>query len=77
MIQLEELPKFVAREMDEVVERPGQRRRNIANYNDGLSTEQWVVAVEDGEDVQELADRTRQEGTAGDEQVDQREQDTR
>ena len=63
--------------MDEVVEGRGQRRRNIANYNDGLSNEQWVVAVEDGEDVQELADRTRQEGTAGDEQVDQREQDTR
>lgn len=66
LMQLEELPEcyqtdepFEAKEMDEVVEGRGQRRRNVVNYNDGLSDEQWAMAVEDGEDLQELADRTR------------------
>ncbi|KAF8546993.1 hypothetical protein OG21DRAFT_1490621 [Imleria badia] len=66
LMQLEELPEcyqtdepFEPKEMDEVVEGRGQRRRNVVNYNDGLSDEQWAMAVEDGEDLQELVDRAR------------------
>lgn len=66
LMQLEELPEcyqtdepFEAKEMDEVLEGRGQRRRNVVNYNDGLSDEQWAMAVEDGEDLQELADKAR------------------
>lgn len=66
LMQLEELPEcyqidepFEVKELDEVLEGRGQRRRNVVNYNDGLSDEQWAMAVEDGEDLQELADRTR------------------
>ncbi|KAG6371548.1 SNF2-family ATP dependent chromatin remodeling factor snf21 [Boletus reticuloceps] len=66
LMQLEELPEcyrtdenFEAREMDEVLEGRGQRRRNVVNYNDGLSDEQWAMAVEDGEDLQELVDKAR------------------
>jgi len=67
LMQLEELPEcyqtdepFEAKEIDEVIEGRGQRRRNVVNYNDGLSDEQWAMAVEDGEDLQELADRARE-----------------
>lgn len=66
LMQLDELPEcyqtdapFEAKELDEVVEGRGQRRRNVVNYNDGLSDEQWAMAVEDGEDLQELADKAR------------------
>ncbi|KIK14402.1 hypothetical protein PISMIDRAFT_688007 [Pisolithus microcarpus 441] len=66
LMQLEELPDcyqtdepFEAKEMEDAIEGRGQRRRNVVNYNDGLSDEQWIMAVEDGEDLQELADRTR------------------
>ncbi|KAL4069226.1 SNF2 family N-terminal domain-containing protein, partial [Scleroderma citrinum] len=66
LIQLEELPEcyqidepFEPKEMDDALEGRGQRRRNVVNYNDGLSDEQWIMAVEDGEDLQELVDRTR------------------
>ncbi|KAI6028981.1 SNF2 family N-terminal domain-containing protein, partial [Pisolithus marmoratus] len=66
LIQLEELPEcyqtdepFEAKDMEDAIEGRGQRRRNVVNYNDGLSDEQWIMAVEDGEDLQELADRTR------------------
>ncbi|KAH7883996.1 SNF2 family N-terminal domain-containing protein [Phlebopus sp. FC_14] len=66
LMQLEELPEcyqtdepFEAREMDDTLEGRGQRKRNVVNYNDGLSDEQWAIAVEDGEDLQEVADRTR------------------
>ncbi|KAG1718560.1 P-loop containing nucleoside triphosphate hydrolase protein [Suillus lakei] len=47
------------REIDDAIEGRGQRRRNVVNYNDGLSDEQWAMAVEDGEDLQELVDRAR------------------
>ncbi|KAI6022553.1 SNF2 family N-terminal domain-containing protein, partial [Pisolithus marmoratus] len=63
LMQLEELPDcyqtdepFEAKDIEDAIEGRGQRRRNVVNYNDGLSDEQ---AVEDGEDLQELADRTR------------------
>ncbi|EGN94088.1 hypothetical protein SERLA73DRAFT_126110 [Serpula lacrymans var. lacrymans S7.3] len=66
LIQLEELPDcyqndepFEVKEIDDSAEGRGQRRRNVVNYNDGLSDEQWAMAVEEGEDLQELAERTR------------------
>ncbi|KAG1738616.1 SNF2 family N-terminal domain-containing protein [Suillus paluster] len=66
LMQLEELPEcyqtdepFEPKEIDESLEGRGQRRRNVVNYNDGLSDEQWAMAVEDGEDLQELVDRAR------------------
>ncbi|KAG1832907.1 SNF2 family N-terminal domain-containing protein [Suillus subalutaceus] len=66
LMQLEELPEcyqtdepFEPKEIDDAIEGRGQRRRNIVNYNDGLSDEQWAMAVEDGEDLQELVDRAR------------------
>lgn len=66
LMQLEELPEcyrtdepFEAKDMEDAIEGRGQRRRNVVSYNDGLSDEQWIMAVEDGEDLQELADRTR------------------
>jgi len=50
LMQLEELPEcyqtdepFEAKELDESLEGRGQRRRNIVNYNDGLSDEQWAM----------------------------------
>jgi ATP-dependent helicase STH1/SNF2 len=65
-MQLEELPEcyqtdepFEPKEIDDAIEGRGQRRRNVVNYNDGLSDEQWAMAVEDGEDLQELVDRAR------------------
>ncbi|KAG1825464.1 SNF2 family N-terminal domain-containing protein [Suillus subaureus] len=66
LMQLEELPEcyqtdepFEPKEIDDAIEGRGQRRRNVVNYNDGLSDEQWAMAVEDGEDLQELVDRAR------------------
>ncbi|KAF9234947.1 SNF2 family N-terminal domain-containing protein [Melanogaster broomeanus] len=66
LMQLEELPEcyqtdepFEPKEIDDSLEGRGQRRRNVVNYNDGLSDEQWAMAVEDGEDLQELADKAR------------------
>jgi len=37
----------------------GQRRRNVVSYNDGLSDEQWAIALEEGEDLQELTERAK------------------
>ncbi|KAH7908208.1 SNF2 family N-terminal domain-containing protein [Hygrophoropsis aurantiaca] len=66
LMQIEELPEcyqtdepFDVQDVDDTVEGRGQRRRNVVNYTDGLSDEQWAMAVEDGEDLQELADRAR------------------
>ncbi|KIK34167.1 hypothetical protein CY34DRAFT_17910 [Suillus luteus UH-Slu-Lm8-n1] len=63
LMQLEELPEcyqmdepFEPKEMDDAIQGRGQRHRNVVNYNDGLSDEQWAMAVEDGEDLQELVD---------------------
>ncbi|KAJ7037457.1 SNF2-family ATP dependent chromatin remodeling factor snf21 [Mycena alexandri] len=71
LTQFEELPEcyqkdepFEAAIIDETAEGRGQRRRNVVSYNDGLSDEAWAMALEDGEDLEELADRSRkQRGT--------------
>ncbi|KAJ7039111.1 hypothetical protein C8F04DRAFT_1179081 [Mycena alexandri] len=71
LTQLEELTEcyqkdepFEAAIIDETAEGRGQRRRNVVSYNDGLSDEAWAMALEDGEDLEELADRSRkQRGT--------------
>lgn len=66
LIQLEELPEcyqtdepFEVKEIDDVNEGRGQRRRNVVSYNDGLSDEAWAMALEEGEDIQELTERAR------------------
>ena len=50
LMQFEELPEcyqadepFEIKEMEDVMEGRGQRRRNVVNYNDGLSDEQWAI----------------------------------
>ncbi|KAF7367428.1 Chromatin structure-remodeling complex subunit snf21 [Mycena sanguinolenta] len=70
LTQFEELPEcyqkdepFEATIMDEAAEGRGQRRRNVVSYNDGLDDETWAMALEDGEDLEELAERTRKRGT--------------
>ncbi|TFK47940.1 hypothetical protein OE88DRAFT_1664908 [Heliocybe sulcata] len=67
LIQLEELPDcyqndepFEGKDDELGMEGRGHRRRKEVNYNDGLSDEQWVIALEDGEDIQEIADRNRE-----------------
>ncbi|KAH9921336.1 SNF2 family N-terminal domain-containing protein [Fomitopsis serialis] len=67
LMQLDELPDcyksdepFDNKDEIDEVEGRGHRRRNIVNYTDGLSDDQWAMALEDGEDLQELADRTRE-----------------
>ncbi|GLB36607.1 putative snf2-ATP coupling, chromatin remodelling complex [Lyophyllum shimeji] len=66
LMQLEELPEcyrtdepFEVKEMDDTLEGRGQRRRNVVSYNDGLSDEAWAMALEEGEDLQELSERAR------------------
>ncbi|KIY45726.1 SNF2-family ATP dependent chromatin remodeling factor snf21 [Fistulina hepatica ATCC 64428] len=66
LIQLEELPEcyrtdepFVVKEDFELVEGRGQRKRTVVSYNDGLSDDAWAMAVEEGEDLEELAERAR------------------
>ncbi|KAF5377272.1 hypothetical protein D9615_006425 [Tricholomella constricta] len=66
LMQLEELPEcyqmdepFEVKELDDTAEGRGQRRRNVVSYNDGLSDEAWAMALEDGEDIQELSERAR------------------
>jgi hypothetical protein len=50
LMQFEELPEcyqtdepFEVKELEDVLEGRGQRRRNVVNYNDGLSDEQWAM----------------------------------
>ena len=50
LMQFDELPEcyqtdepFEVKELEDVLEGRGQRRRNIVNYNDGLSDEQWAM----------------------------------
>ncbi|KII86364.1 hypothetical protein PLICRDRAFT_56081 [Plicaturopsis crispa FD-325 SS-3] len=66
LMSFEELPEcyqndepFEVVEIDEATEGRGQRRRNVVSYNDGLSDEAWAMALEEGEDMQELTDRAR------------------
>ncbi|KAJ7151627.1 SNF2-family ATP dependent chromatin remodeling factor snf21 [Mycena filopes] len=70
LTQFEELPECYQKDepfevviVDETAEGRGQRRRNVVSYNDGLSDEAWAMALEDGEDLEELADRSRKRGT--------------
>ncbi|KAJ3751098.1 SNF2-family ATP dependent chromatin remodeling factor snf21 [Lentinula detonsa] len=67
LIQLEELPEcyqtdepFDSKDAEELIEGRGQRKRNIVSYNDGLDDDTWAMALEDGEDLQELTDKTRE-----------------
>ncbi|KAJ7857605.1 SNF2-family ATP dependent chromatin remodeling factor snf21 [Mycena leptocephala] len=76
LIQFEELPECYRKDepfetttvMEEPAEGRGQRRRKVVRYDDGLDDEDWamasisIIALEDGEDVEELADRNRQRG---------------
>ncbi|KAJ6573921.1 SNF2-family ATP dependent chromatin remodeling factor snf21 [Mycena vulgaris] len=70
LTQFEELPECYQKDepfevviVDESAEGRGQRRRNVVSYNDGLSDEAWAMALEEGEDLEELADRSRKRGT--------------
>ncbi|KAF9524663.1 SNF2-family ATP dependent chromatin remodeling factor snf21 [Crepidotus variabilis] len=67
LMQLEELPEcyqtdepFDDKDAEEVFEGRGARKRNNVSYTDGLDDDTWAMALEDGEDIQELADRTRE-----------------
>ncbi|CAK5279848.1 unnamed protein product [Mycena citricolor] len=71
LMQFEELPECYQKEepfeptnTDETIEGRGQRRRNVVSYNDGLDDETWAMALEEGEDLEELADRTRKRAAA-------------
>ncbi|KAI0668688.1 SNF2 family N-terminal domain-containing protein [Trametes maxima] len=67
LMQVEELPECYrvdepftdVNELDEMEGR-GHRRRTVVNYNDGLSDDQWAMALEEGEDIQELSERARE-----------------
>ncbi|KAJ2914877.1 hypothetical protein MD484_g5545, partial [Candolleomyces efflorescens] len=68
LMQLEELPDcyqtdepFVTQDgLDDLtIEGRGQRKRNIVSYNDGLDDDTWAMALEDGEDIQELAEKAK------------------
>ncbi|KAJ4485467.1 SNF2-family ATP dependent chromatin remodeling factor snf21 [Lentinula aciculospora] len=67
LMQLEELPEcyqtdepFDAKDEEELIEGRGQRKRNVVSYNDGLDDDTWAMALEEGEDLQELTDKTRE-----------------
>ncbi|KAI0656799.1 SNF2 family N-terminal domain-containing protein [Cubamyces menziesii] len=67
LMQLEELPECYrtdepfndSNDLDELEGR-GHRRRTVVNYNDGLSDDQWAMALEEGDDLQELSERARE-----------------
>ncbi|KAH9964520.1 SNF2 family N-terminal domain-containing protein [Russula dissimulans] len=66
LLALEELPEcyrtdepFEAKDDIEEAEGRGHRRRAVINYNDGLSDDQWAMAVEEGEDIQQLSEQAR------------------
>ncbi|KAG7090792.1 hypothetical protein E1B28_009876 [Marasmius oreades] len=67
LIQLEELPEcyridepFGAMDGgEEVIEGRGQRKRNVVSYNDGLDDDTWAMALEDGDDLEELSQQKR------------------
>ncbi|KAI0079061.1 hypothetical protein K474DRAFT_1659535 [Panus rudis PR-1116 ss-1] len=67
LIQLEELPEcyrtdepFGGKDELDELEGRGHRRRTVVNYNDGLDDDQWAMALEDGEDIEELSERHRE-----------------
>ncbi|TCD61184.1 hypothetical protein EIP91_008809 [Steccherinum ochraceum] len=64
LMQLDELPDcyrtdepFVSKDDFDEIEGRGHRKRTTVNYNDGLSDDAWAMALEDGEDLQELSQR--------------------
>jgi ATP-dependent helicase STH1/SNF2 len=66
LISLEELPDcyrtdepFEVKDELEEAEGRGHRRRAVINYNDGLSDDQWAMALEEGEDIQQLSEQAR------------------
>lgn len=70
LMQVEELPEcyqtdepFEVETIIEGTEGRGQRKRNTVVYTDGLSDDQWAMALEDGEDLQDLQDRSRRRAT--------------
>ncbi|KAJ7657873.1 SNF2-family ATP dependent chromatin remodeling factor snf21 [Mycena polygramma] len=70
LTQFEELPECYQKDepfeaptvIDESTEGRGQRRRKVVSYNDGLDDEAWAMALENGEDLEELVDRSRTRG---------------
>jgi hypothetical protein len=67
LVRLEELPDcyradepFEIADVVDEIEGRGRHRRTVVNHNDGLDDEQWAVALEDGEDANEVADRIHQ-----------------
>lgn len=66
LMQVEELPDcyrtdepFDLKENEEAAVGRGARKRTAVSYNDGLDDDTWAMALEDGQDLQELTDRTR------------------
>ena len=66
LISLDELPEwyrtdepFADHNELEEFEGRGARKRTVVNYNDGLDDDQWAIALEEGEDIQELSERAR------------------
>ncbi|KAI0252671.1 SNF2 family N-terminal domain-containing protein [Lactifluus subvellereus] len=66
LVSLEELPEcyrmdepFEVKDEIEEAEGRGHRRRAVINYNDGLSDDQWAMALEEGEDIQQLSEQAR------------------
>ncbi|KZS90363.1 hypothetical protein SISNIDRAFT_488568 [Sistotremastrum niveocremeum HHB9708] len=67
LMQLEELPLcwrsdnvLDVKEDEEKIEGRGARKRREVNYNDGLTDEQFALAVEEEEDLDELMERNRE-----------------
>ena len=66
LIQEHELPAIYQRDFDTDVidgieeEQPLTRRRNVVRYDDGLTEEQFLRALEDEEDLNEVVERKRE-----------------
>lgn len=66
LIQEHELPEIYQRDFDTDVidgveeEQPLSRRRNVVRYDDGLTEDQFLRALEDEEDLNEVAERKRE-----------------
>ncbi|VDC02001.1 unnamed protein product [Peniophora sp. CBMAI 1063] len=67
LMALEELPEIYrseepfAGQEDEIAETEGRgaRKRAVVNYTDNLDDDQWAMAIEDGEDIEALAESAR------------------
>lgn len=67
LMAVEELPElyrtdepFAAKELEFLEEGRGARKRTTVNYTDGLDDDAWAMALEDGEDIEELAEKARE-----------------